>query len=119
MSYKLTPEAENDLIKIYLFGFQNFGEAQAENYFSELEEVFRMLGETPLICRERLEFSPPVRIHPHGRHLIVYVIDTDLIFIVRVLPHSMGMSCSICRMSDKRGNFGFIWHRETERASYS
>jgi toxin ParE1/3/4 len=89
MSYKLTPEAENDLIKIYLFGFQNFGEAQAENYFSELEEVFRMLGETPLICRERLEFSPPVRIHPHGRHLIVYVIDTDRILIVRVLHHSM------------------------------
>jgi toxin ParE1/3/4 len=89
MSYKLTPEAENDLIEIYLYGFQNFGEAQAENYFSELEEVFRMLGETPLICRERLEFSPPVRIHPHGRHLIVYVIDTDRILIVRVLHHSM------------------------------
>ena len=48
-----------------------------------------MLGETPLICRERLEFSPPVRIHPHGRHLIVYVIDTDQILIVRVLHHSM------------------------------
>jgi toxin ParE1/3/4 len=89
MSYKLTPEAENDLIEIYLYGFKNFGEAQAESYFSELEEVFRMLGETPLICRERLEFSPPVRIHPHGRHLIVYVIDTDRILIVRVLHHSM------------------------------
>jgi flagellin-specific chaperone FliS len=47
MSYKLTSEAGNDLIEIYLYGFQNFGEAQAENYFSELEEVFRMLGETP------------------------------------------------------------------------
>jgi toxin ParE1/3/4 len=57
--------------------------------FSELEEVFRILGETPLICRERLEFSPPVRIHPHGRHLIVDVIDTDRILIVRVLHHSM------------------------------
>ena len=45
MSYKLTPEAENDLVEIYLYGFQNFGEAQAENYFSQLEEVFRMLGE--------------------------------------------------------------------------
>jgi toxin ParE1/3/4 len=89
MSYKLTPEAENDLIEIYLYGFKNFGEAQAESYFSELEEVFRMLGETPLICRERLEFFPPVRIHPHGRHLIVYVIDTDRILIVRVLHHSM------------------------------
>lgn len=89
MSYKLTPKAENDLIEIYLYGFQNFGKAQAENYFSEMEEVFRRLGETPLISRERLEFSPPVRIHPHGRHLIVYLIHTDRILIVRVLHHSM------------------------------
>jgi len=30
MLYKITPEADNDLIGIYVHGFQKFGEKQAE-----------------------------------------------------------------------------------------
>ena len=92
MSYKTTPEADNDLIGIYVHGFKYFGEEQAEKYFSELEDRFQLLSETPLICRERTEFIPPVRIHHHGRHLIIYVIRGDLILIVRVLHDSMDLS---------------------------
>ena len=70
MRYKLTLEAENDLTDIYVHGFLNFGETQAEKYFAELEDCFAILGNAPLICRERTEFIPPVRIHHHGRHLV-------------------------------------------------
>lgn len=89
MPYKLTPEAENDLIEIYVFGFQNFGETQAEKYFSDFEDCFQLISKTPLICRERTEFSPPVRIHHHGRHLVIYLIQDDQILIVRILHDSM------------------------------
>ncbi len=89
MPYKITAEADNDLIKIYVYGFLNFGETQAEKYFSELEDCFQFLSETPLICRERAEFTPPVRNHHYGRHLVIYVIHDDLILIVRVLHDSM------------------------------
>ena len=91
MRYKTTPEADNDLIGIYVYGFKSFGEEQAEKYFSELEDCFQLLSETPLICRERTEFTPPVRIHPHGRHLVIYVLRGDLILIVRVLHVSMDL----------------------------
>ncbi len=57
MPYKLTSEAENDLIEIYVYGFQKFGERQAEKYFSELEDCFQVLSASPLICRERTEFT--------------------------------------------------------------
>lgn len=30
MNFKLSKEADNDLIDLYLHGFKNFGEAQAE-----------------------------------------------------------------------------------------
>ncbi len=53
MRYKLTPEAENDLIEIYVYGFLNFGEIQADPYFSKFEESFEVLGNAPLICQER------------------------------------------------------------------
>ncbi len=89
MPYKLTPEAENDLIEIYVYGFQKFGERQAEKYFSDFEDCFQLLSETPLICRERQEFTTPVRIHPHGRHLVIYLIQNDQILIVRILHESI------------------------------
>ena len=89
MTYKLTPDADDDLIEIYVHGFLNFGETQAEKYFSELEDCFEVLSNAPLICRERTEFTPPVRIHHHGRHLVIYVIQDDRILIVRALHDSM------------------------------
>ncbi len=89
MPYKLTAEAENDLTEIYIFGFQKFGETQAERYFSELEDCFTVLGQTPLICRERTEFAPPVRIHHRGRHLVIYIIRDSQILIIRILHDSM------------------------------
>jgi len=89
MLYKITPEADSDIVGIYMYGFQNFGETQAEKYFSELEDCFQFLGENPLVCRERNEFNPSVRIHHHGRHLVVYLIQDEQILIVRVLHQSM------------------------------
>jgi len=89
MPYKLTREAENDLVEIYGYGFERFGETQAEKYFSELEDCFQLLSETPLISREREEFNPPVRLHHHGRHLVIYVIQDGRILIVRILHDSM------------------------------
>lgn len=91
MPYKTTPEADNDLIGIYVYGFKNFGEGQAEKYFFELEGCFQLLSETPLISRERTEFTPPVRIHHHGRHLIIYVSRDDFILIIRILHDSMDL----------------------------
>ncbi len=100
MTYKLTPEAENDLIDIYVYGFLNFGEIQAEQYFSELENSFIVLSQTPLICRERAEFSPPVRIHHRGRHLVIYLIKDDSILIVRILHDSMDIKRHVSVMEE-------------------
>ena len=98
MRYKLTPEAENDLTEIYVHGFLYFGETQAEKYFSELEDCFEVLGNTPLICRERTEFRPPVRMHHHGRHLVIYVIQEDRILIIRVLYDGMDVKRRLSSM---------------------
>ena len=71
MKYKFSKETDNDLIDLYWYGFKNFGEVQAEKYYFELEDCIKLLCETPLICRERTEFTPAVRIHHHGSHLII------------------------------------------------
>lgn len=89
MNYKLSKEDDNDLIDLYLHGFKNFGESQAEQYYFEIEDCIKLLSETPLTCRERTEFTPAVRIHHHGSHLIIYRIQTDHILVIRILHDSM------------------------------
>jgi len=75
MTYRLSRKAEEDLIHIYVDGARLFGVAQAEKYFSALEKTFQLLAENPFIARQRAELDPPVRMHPHRPHLIVYALD--------------------------------------------
>ena len=82
--YRLTQKAEDDIIRIHAEGIRMFGAKQAWQYHDELEKVFRILAENPKIGRERHEILPPVRIHPHKAHVIVYLIDASGVLIVRV-----------------------------------
>ncbi len=87
--FKLSRKAAQDLKEIYQYGYREYGEKRADNYVDGLEKTFAVLADNPLLCRERFEFVPPVRIHPHNRHLIVYVCKPDGILIVRLLHQRM------------------------------
>ena len=85
MAYKLTNSAEQDLIGIYVEGFRLFGERQAEAYAQTFRGTFELLAQFPGLARERVELTPPVRIHPCGSHIIVYlVMETGDVLIVRI-----------------------------------
>ena len=85
MGFKLSRAAEADLISIYLEGVALFGPNQADAYHSGLKATFDFLGDNPKAARQRQEIDPPVRCHPHGAHLIVYIEDDDGdAFILRV-----------------------------------
>lgn len=89
MIFKKTAETDQDLIDIYLYGFINFGEQQVEKYYAELGETLHLLAANPYLCRERKEFKPPVRIHRHNSHSIIYTIEKSHILIIRILHKSM------------------------------
>jgi toxin ParE1/3/4 len=84
MGYRLSRKAEDDLIAIYHIGVDEFGAAQAEGYFTGLEEAFSFLASHPRAARERREISPPVRAHRYKSHLIVYILDGDDVLILRI-----------------------------------
>ena len=94
-NYKLRPHAEADLEKIWSYTIAEWDVVQADSYIDEIDDVFALLAKQPLISRERLEFTPPVRIHPHGHHLIVYLIVETDIEIIRVLHESMDIQTQI------------------------
>lgn len=87
--------AEQDLTNIWLYSFQTWGEAQADLYFDQLSNAIELLQSTPLMGRDRPEFSSPVRIHHHASHLIIYVIDEGNIDVIRVLHESMDVDSQI------------------------
>lgn len=83
--WALRPAAEADLAEIWLHGVSNWGVEQAERYADGLFALFDLLVEFPEMSRERAEFSPPVRIHPTGAHLVIYRQADEKIEIIRIL----------------------------------
>ena len=89
---RFTAQADADIIDCYLYGFLNFGRNQAEHYEQSLRHVIKIIAENPRIAPERREYAPPMRVHHHAKHYIVYLIKEDHILIVRVLRDDVDLT---------------------------
>ena len=83
--YVLTKRAEADLYDIFLFGYQQFGERQAEAYAAELERAFQLLANNPRMGRKAELIAQGVRRHEHRSHVILYEIAPDGVLILAVV----------------------------------
>ncbi|MGF6862449.1 toxin ParE1/3/4 [Rhodobacteraceae bacterium MBR-64] len=81
----IRPAAETDLSEIWRHGVGNWGIKQADRYADSLFALFDLLADFPEMARERSEFTPPVRIHPSGGHLVIYRADGQVVEIIRIL----------------------------------
>ena len=85
MGFRLTRQAEIDLVEIAQAGIRLFGENQAARYHDELFDLFDLIAANPRIAPERSEIYPPVQIHPFKAHLVVYVVEgAGDVLIIRV-----------------------------------
>jgi toxin ParE1/3/4 len=80
----LTPEAEGDLEGIWVYTAKVWSVDQANHYIDDLVAKFELLAKAPFIARERTEFVPPVRIHRHQSHVIIYRLAGENLDILRV-----------------------------------
>lgn len=85
--YKLSPKAEDDLYRIWLFGLMQFGEAQADHYYTELLKQFTHIAQSPLQYPSADKIRQGYRRSVHGSHSIYYRIQTDAIEIMRIIGH--------------------------------
>lgn len=83
--YELTPQALGDLDDIWRYTAGTWSVEQADIYIDGLANVFDLLVSMPEMAPERHEFTPRVRIDPHGQHLVIYIVREDAVVIVRVL----------------------------------
>ena len=85
LTIRLLPKADYDMEKIWKHTAANWSVDQANNYVAALTSTFDLLALSPLMARERREFVPPVRIHPHQSHVIIYRLSDGYLDIVRVV----------------------------------
>lgn len=70
--YRLTRDADADLLELFLYGFETFGLAQAEDYRDSMARCFQLLADNPRLGRKADEIARGARRHEHARHVIFY-----------------------------------------------
>ena len=88
MGYRLSRAAAADIRHIFSEGMRLFGRPQAVKYHFYLDSVLDAVAANPRLARERPELRPPMRVHPCGSHIVLYLVDAaDEVLIVRVRHH--------------------------------
>lgn len=88
-SYRLTPDAQTDLIEIRRFTVKQWGTAQAQKYLLELRQTIRLLAETPSLGKSRPDVGSNVLSFPHVSHVIYYVVHEQQLIVFGVLHKRM------------------------------
>ena len=87
--YRLTPDAQSDLIEIRRFTVKQWGTAQSKKYLSELRQTIQLLADNASLGKTRPEISEEVFSFPHGSHVIYYVIHERQLVVFGVLHKRM------------------------------
>lgn len=83
-SYKLTQAAKNDLTRIYLYGLERFGEAQADKYYMELIGRFEDIAAYPQRFPIYVD-QPDYRRSILGQDVVYYRVIDGIVEITAIL----------------------------------
>lgn len=87
--YRLTRQADQNLIDIYLFTLEQFGFAQAEKYTESMKQCIEMLAGSPRMGRAADDIRPGIRRHEHESHVIFYREDESGILVLAIIHRRM------------------------------
>jgi toxin ParE1/3/4 len=84
--------AENDLIAIWIYTFEEWGATQADKYLDELAFGIEQLAENPEVGEKRDGVREGYRVVLINRHAVYYTVTPRVIHVVRVLHGRMDTS---------------------------
>ena len=87
--YRLTPSAKSDLIEIWNYTVQTWGEKQADKYLQYIEDTLNDLAANPGLGRQRPEICPGYYSFPARKHIIFYLNSGRHIDIIGILHGKM------------------------------
>ena len=90
--YVLSGKAEDDIIEIYRFSYEQFGESKADKYLFSLEDTFLNLAKNPMLGRAIDMIRRGYFRYEYASHSIFYIQkNARTIHIIRVLHNRMDM----------------------------
>lgn len=89
VNFRLTPDAQSDLIDIRRFTVEQWGKAQSQKYLSELRKTIRLLAETPFLGKSRLDVGEGILSFPHVSHVIYYMVHKRQLVVFGILHKRM------------------------------
>lgn len=87
--YRLTQDAQSDLIEIRRYTLKQWGAAQSQKYLSELRKIICLLAKTPILGKARPEVGLNILSFPYVSHLIYYVVHEQQLVVFDVLHKHM------------------------------
>ena len=87
--FRLTPDAQSDLIEIRRYTQQQWDNTQSKKYLSELRQTLHLWAETPSIGKSRPDIGIDILSFPHVSHIIYYVIHEQELVVFSVLHKRM------------------------------
>ncbi len=85
----VAPEAESDVVDILHYTLAEWGRLQAEKYQGILDGGFSRLQRTPGVGHSRRDIPTGYKAYHAGQHVILYRVEAETVFVVRVLHGSM------------------------------
>lgn len=83
--YKITPEANDDLDRIWFFGLERFGVVQADKYYYALISHFADLAAAPDLYPGVDHIRQGYRRSVCGSHSVYYRVRMEYVEIMRVI----------------------------------
>ena len=87
--YRLTQDAQSDLIDIRRYTTEQWGTAQSRKYLSQLRKTIHLLSETPATGKRRQDVGLNVLSFPCASHVIYYVVNEQQLVVFAVLHKRM------------------------------
>lgn len=89
LNYRLTPDAQSDLIEIRHFTLKQWGSTQSQKYLSGLRQAICLLVEIPTLGKQRPEICSGVFSFVYVSHVIYYVVHERQLIVFGVLHKRM------------------------------
>ncbi|MFT4927677.1 MAG: toxin ParE1/3/4 [Phenylobacterium sp.] len=83
--YKVSIEAQADLLEIAYYTKQQWGVTQKNNYLKAIRSMFDRITANPQLGRERKDLAKGLRSMPAKDHIIFYLPKSENVYIVRIL----------------------------------
>jgi len=85
VNYRLSPDAEDDLYRIWLYGARKFGVAQADKYYQAFFHQFEAIAKDPFLYPSVDHIRKGYRRGVSGVDSIYYRINDDVMEIMAII----------------------------------